>query len=67
MGHVNLSESEAKQIAEILGRRANEIAMFNFEHKELPASVEFGLTRDINRLRALAEKIYQPPDESEDE
>ena len=44
------------QIAEIMERRANEIASFLDRYRANPdhlGSVELGLTREIERLRAL--------------
>ncbi len=59
-----LSESERGQIATILSRRANEIAMYKSEHykpinnqEAMPASVEYALEREIERLRRLAGKL----------
>lgn len=55
-----LSKSESEQIAEILNRRANEIAGFNEEYRRDGnhyGSVELALTREIDRLRRLADKV----------
>jgi hypothetical protein len=57
---VDLTTSERKQIAEILERRANEVASFSDEYRRNPGhfgSVEFALTREIERLRRLAERV----------
>lgn len=73
-----LTESDRAQIAEILQRRANDIASFKSDLNrkamspaapidELPGSVEMALTREITRLRKLADKVTPPkPDEGED-
>jgi hypothetical protein len=58
--------SDSQQIAEILSRRANEIAMYHTEHRDkLPASVEFALTREIDRLRRLADRVNPEMDEDD--
>lgn len=65
-----LTPSERAQIAEILTRRANEIASFSAEYRCDPkhyGSVEFALTREIQRLRRLAERVNPQPEEQEDE
>lgn len=71
-----LSDSERKQIAYILERRANDIASFESAVKrqmpatvaeyDFPGSVELALTREITRLRKLAAKI-NPPEPTDDE
>lgn len=63
-----LTKSERKQIAEILDRRANEIAGFHGDYRHDDkhyGSVELALLREINRLRHLSERV--DPDEPEDE
>lgn len=63
-----LTKSERKQIAEILNRRANEIAGFSGDYKKDSnhfGSVELALTREIERLRRLAGRVN--PTEPEDE
>lgn len=66
-----LTPSEAAQIDDLLRRRANDIAHYHTEHRDkLPAPVEYALTREIDRLRRLAEcvKNTQPKtDTFEDE
>lgn len=76
---LNLTTLEREQIADILKRRANDIASFSMEctrsyermgstttakdirvTAELPGSVELALTREITRLRGLADKIAPP-------
>ena len=64
-----LTKSERKQIAEILDRRANEIAGFSADYKNDGnhfGSVELALTREIERLRRLADKV-NPPDPEDDD
>jgi len=55
-----LTESESRQVEEILTRRANEIAGFLSEYRSDSkhyGSVELALTREVDRLRRLAAKI----------
>lgn len=66
----DLTKSERAQIGEILERRANEIAGFSDEYRRDPkhyGSVEFALTREIERLRRLAERVNPEPEEEEDQ
>lgn len=61
-----LTKSDREQIAEILSRRANEIAGFCDEYRRKPdhlGSVELALTRETNRLRRLAERVNPPAEE----
>lgn len=63
-----LTTSESAQIAEILERRANEIAGFSGEYRNNPnhyGSVELALTREIVRLRRLAERVNPPKPEDD--
>lgn len=63
-----LTKSERKQIAEILGRMANEIAGFSGDYRSKDANsfgVELALSREIERLRRLAERVN--PTEPEDD
>lgn len=62
-----LTTSEGAQVAEILKRRANEIASYTEEHREMPGSVEMALTREMARLRALRDKVEPPKPEPENE
>lgn len=67
--HIDLSQSERAQIAEILDRRANEIAGFCDEYRRDAkhfGSVEFALSREISRLRRLAERVNPPEPEDEE-
>ena len=66
----DLTKSERSQIAEILTRRANEIACFSLEYQRDKGhfgSVEFALSREIQRLRRLAERVNPKDEEGEDE
>jgi LmbE family N-acetylglucosaminyl deacetylase len=67
-GMSDLTKKERTEIAEILGRRANEIAGFYDEYRRESkhyGSVELALDREIDRLRRLAERV--DPEEIEDE
>lgn len=64
----DMTPREREQIAEILNRRANEIAGFSSDyrsHADHFGSVEMALTREIERLRRLADRVN--PQEPEDE
>ena len=66
----DLTKGERAQVAEILTRRANEIASFHGDYRSRPehyGSVELALSREIDRLRRLAERVNPPEPESEDE
>jgi alpha-D-ribose 1-methylphosphonate 5-triphosphate diphosphatase PhnM len=66
-----LTHEERNDIAEILKRRANEIASFKTDLEErvakltgqavrfheLPGSIELAMRREMDRLRALEERI----------
>ena len=70
MSTTELTPSERAQISQILERRANEIAGFSDEYRRDPkhyGSVEFALTREIQRLRRLAERVNPEPEEQEDD
>ena len=64
-----LTLSERAQIAEILNRRANEIAGFSGEYRNSDShfgSVELALTREMERLRRLAARVNPPaPEDNE--
>ncbi|KQB59322.1 hypothetical protein [Acidovorax sp. SD340] len=65
----DLTKRERAQIGEILERRANEIAGFSDEYRRDPkhyGSVEFALTREIDRLRRLAERVNPEPEEEDE-
>ena len=72
---ISLSVHERQQIAEILDRRSNEIATFkgDLERKleqrlgDFPGSVDLAITREISRLRKLADKVRPPLPEEDDE
>lgn len=60
--HHRLDPSEVDEIHEILKRRANEVAGFYDEYRADPkhfGSVELALSREIDRLRALAERLNE--------
>lgn len=63
-----LTNYDRQQIADILSRRANEIAGFSGEYRSDPkhyGSVELALTREIERLRRLAERVSPVAEEME--
>lgn len=67
---MTLTKFESEQIEEILDRRANEIAGFLSDYRNDPkhfGSVEFALTREIDRLRRLAERVNPAEPEAGDE
>ena len=76
--NIELTPSESEQVGTILSRRANEIAGYKCEHScekyplttkpemVMPASVEYALELEINRLRKLASKVNPPKPESEE-
>lgn len=64
-----LTPQDRRQIAEILERRANEIAAFKGQYTrnaDHHGSVELALTREIDRLRRLAERVDPQPDEADE-
>lgn len=64
-----LTKSERAQISEILSRRANEIAGFSDDYRNDGnhfGSVELALTREVERLRRLADRVSPPDPEDED-
>lgn len=64
-----LTINDRKQIAQILARRAQEIASFKDEYTRQAAhhgSVELALTREIERLRRLAHRVDPPEPEEND-
>ena len=65
----DLTKADREQIAEILKRRANEISGFSDEYRrdgKHYGSVELALTREIDRLRRLADRV-NPPEENTDD
>lgn len=66
---LTLTPSDRLQIDEILRRRANEVSMFADEYRRNPeshGSVELALSREIDRLRRLADRVNPPlPEEDE--
>jgi hypothetical protein len=66
---VHLLPHERRQIEEVLDRRANEIAGFHQEYRNDPkhhGSVELALSREIDRLRKLADRVNPFQEEPED-
>lgn len=65
-----LTTHEREQIAEILRRRANEIAAFSANYTRTSdhlGSVELALTREIQRLRHLESRVHPAePDDGEE-
>lgn len=68
--NIDLTRHEREQIAEVLRRRANEIAAFNADYTRVAGhlgSVELALTREIQRLRHLEGRVCPAAaDEGED-
>lgn len=65
----SLTKTEREQIAEILKRRANEIAGYNGEYvrdDKHYGSVSLALSRETERLRRLAERVCPPEPEDDD-
>lgn len=65
----DLTNAERKQIAEILDRRANEIAGFSADYRKDGnhfGSVELALSREIERLRRLSDRVNPPEPEEEE-
>jgi len=63
-----LTPRDRAQISEILCRRANEIAGFSDDYRRKPehyGSVELALSREIDRLRRLAERVDPEPEEED--
>lgn len=55
---VTIPRSQGLQIAEILKDRANEIAQFSDKNRgTLPESIHVALTREMRRLRGLADLV----------
>lgn len=60
-----LTRKDREQIAEILRRRANEVAGFKADYTKSPGyygSVELALTSEIERLRGLADRVSPKPE-----
>lgn len=69
MTYTMLTKTERNQIGEILRRRANEIAGFSDTYRRQPehcGSVELAHSREITRLRRLAERVDPPEPEADD-
>ncbi len=57
---------ELLAIADILGKDANVIARYHDKNRDtMPTHVSNALTREIDRLRRLADKISPPTPEEE--
>lgn len=59
-GEIMLDNQSAKEIEDILRRRANEVAFFLSDYQKDSkhhGSVEMALSREIERLRELADKV----------
>ena len=66
--NLELTRYEREQIAAILDRRANEIAGFSVEYTRDSShfgSVELALSREIGRLRRLADKVNPQEQDAE--
>lgn len=66
----DLTKTEREQIAQLLSRRANEIAGYLGDYRNDPkhyGSVELALTREIERLRRLADRVCPPEPEDDPE
>lgn len=58
-----LTPIERKQVADLLAHQANEVAGYLDDYRRSPgrlSSVELALNREIDRLRALAERMCSP-------
>lgn len=78
---IEITITDRAQIAEILERRANEVASFKSDIEEkvsdkagtkiqfyaFPGSVELAITREVQRLRRLADKVKPREITEEDE
>ena len=71
---VSLTIPDRRAIEEILRRRANDIATFKYDLEktagktinDFPGSVEMALSREMRRLRRLAD-LVKPPAEHQDD
>jgi hypothetical protein len=64
-----LTKAERQQIGEILKRRAQEIGGFANDYRNDPkhyGSVELALSREIDRLRRLADRVNPAEPEQEE-
>jgi hypothetical protein len=72
---VSLMRADRLAIAEILSRRANDIATFKWDLEKaggakidaFPGSVEMALSREMKRLRRLADLVKPPAEPQEDD
>lgn len=62
----DLTKTEREQIDEILSRRANEVASYLSNYRSNPehyGSVEMALSREVARLRRLADRVNPKAEE----
>lgn len=78
---IKITETEGRAIAQILKRRANEVASYQrdlverISHQtgrevhvhDVPGSVELALSREVERLRRLADRCCPPPEPESDD
>jgi hypothetical protein len=72
---VSLTRTDRLAIAEILSRRANDIATFKWDLEKaggakidaFPGSVEMALSREMKRLRRLSDLVKPPAEPQEDD
>jgi len=66
--HRMVSPRVGEQIAEELGRAANIIASYYDKNRDaMPANVACALTREMHRLRTLADHVKPEPKEDDEE
>lgn len=68
--NIQLTRVESGRIGDILRRRANEIASFSMDYQKKPdhyGSVELAMTREMQRLRRLADRVNPSPQSDEDD
>jgi len=66
--HRMVSPRVGEQIAEELGRAANIIAAYYDRNRDaMPANVACALTREMQRLRTLADHVKPAPQEDDEE
>lgn len=73
MNPKELTQREKSEIAEILSRRANELASFKSDLEEhakmkfnsFPGSAELAISREIKRLRGFVDKLVPVSEEEE--
>ena len=73
-GSALLTDSERREVADILGRRANELASFREDIEKAtatkfngwPGCIDLAVEREMTRLRGLQAKIKPAPKSYED-